>query len=44
MVPDTLANGEAIARSVNGVVDGDDDREDPGEEREDLYKVIEPEL
>ena len=36
LVPDAPADGEAIMGLVDGVVDRDDDRKEPGEDREDL--------
>jgi hypothetical protein len=36
LVPDAFADGEAIVRLVNGVVNGDDDRKHPSEDGEDL--------
>lgn len=36
LIPDTLADGEAIMRSVNGVVNRGDDGEEPGDGGEDL--------
>ena len=36
LVPNALADRVAIVRRVNGVVDGDDDGQHPGDEREDL--------
>jgi hypothetical protein len=36
LVPNTLPNCVAIVRRVDGVVDGDDEREDPGNEGEGL--------
>lgn len=35
-VPDALADLVAIVRLLHGVIDGDDDGEDPGKERQDL--------
>lgn len=36
LVPDALPDGEAIVRLVDGVVDGDDNGQDPGQKGQDL--------
>ena len=36
LVPDSSANGVAIVRLLNAVVDGNDDRQQPGQDGQDL--------